>query len=122
MKQLLSVKQIRQPCKFISMHTANQMSPASANLIVHLHRKVCGCSRGWKAVGACCFHLSTCAVSSLLTANNNCKKFRGAQHRSKGPKKNRGVEKPDCCHQNCYSYWLTEGPPETWCRLNNSPL
>lgn len=50
MKQLLSVRQIRQPCKFISMHTANQMFPASANLIVHLHRKVCGCSPGWKAV------------------------------------------------------------------------
>lgn len=38
--------------QFISMHTANQMLPAIANLIVHLHRKVCGCSPGWNTVGS----------------------------------------------------------------------
>lgn len=103
------------------MHTANQMLPASANLIVNLHRKVCGCSPGWNAVGSMLLPALYCAVYLLLIANSKCKKFNGAEQGCEGTEKNQRVEKADCCYQNSYSYWFTEGCQGTWCRVNNSP-
>lgn len=102
------------------MHTASQMLPASANLIVHLHRKVYGCSPGWKAGGS--MLLPALYLCSIFTPNSKHKKFNGAEHGCKGPEKNQGVEKAECCHQNSYSYWLTEGPPGTWCLFRSKTL
>lgn len=121
MKQLLSVRQIRQSC-------SSSACTQQTKCFLQVQISQCIFTEKFVAVlqvgtqwGACCFLLSTCAVHLLLTANSKCKKNNGVEHGCEGPEKNQGVEKADCCHQNSYSYWLTKGPQGTWCRLNNSP-